>query len=90
MNETTMIKTNLLEKALNAAIVLHKQLLTDANYAGYDGTKDDFDRLYDEVFVICRDELPDEADCEQVVDTFHGYQLEQMEGQREIGWYLYR
>jgi hypothetical protein len=88
MNETAMIKTNLLNKALEASFVLHKQLLTDANYAGYDGTKDDFDRLYDEVFVICRDELPDEADIDQVVETFHDYQLEQMEGVREIGWYL--
>jgi hypothetical protein len=88
MSEATMIKTNLLNKALEASFVLHKQLLTDANYAGYDGTKDDFDRLYDEVFVICRDELPDEADIDYVVETFHDYQLEQMEGHREIGWYL--
>jgi hypothetical protein len=83
-----MIKNDLLSKALEATIVLHGQMLTDCNYAGYDGTKDDFDNLYAEVYIICRDELPDEADIEQVVETFHDYQLEQMEGHREIGWYL--
>jgi hypothetical protein len=83
-----MMKNDLLSKALGATIVLHGQMLNDCNYAGYDGTKDDFDNLYAEVYIICRDELPDEADIEQVVETFHDYQLEQMEGVREIGWYL--
>jgi hypothetical protein len=76
------------QKALEACFVLHQQLLTEACYAGYDGTKDDFDVLYAEVYIICRDELPDEADVNQVVETFHDYQLETMDGQREIGWYL--
>jgi hypothetical protein len=83
-----MMKNDLLTKALEACFVLHKQLLTDCCYAGYDGTKDDFDTLYAEVYIICRDELPDEADIDQVVETFHDYQLEQMNGDREIGWYL--
>ena len=76
------------QKALAASFLLHNQLLDDCNYAGYEGTKEDFDRLYDEVFVICRDELPDDADCEQVIETFYDYQLEQMDGVREVGWYL--
>jgi hypothetical protein len=76
------------QKALEACFVLHQQLLNESCYAGYDGTKDDFDVLYAEVYVICRDELPDEADVSEVVETFHDYQLETMEGQREIGWYL--
>ena len=76
------------QKALEACFVLHKQMLTDCCYAGYDGTKDDFDTLYAEVLVICRDELPDEAEIDQVVETFHDYQLETMDGVREIGWYL--
>ena len=83
-----MMKTDLLSKALEATIELHKSMLTDCCYAGYDGTKDDFDNLYAEVYIICRDELPDEADIDYVVETFHDYQLEQMEGVREIGWYL--
>jgi hypothetical protein len=76
------------QKALEACLVLHKELLTDACYAGYDGTKDDFDTLYAEVYAICRDEVPDGADIDQVVETFHEYQLEQMNGEREVGWYL--
>ena len=76
------------QKALEACFVLHKQMLTDCAYDGYDGDKDAFDRLYDEVLVICRDELPDDADVDYVVETFHDYQLEQMDGVREIGWYL--
>lgn len=76
------------QKALEACFVLHKQMLNDCCYAGYDGDKVAFDTLYAEVYVICRDELPDDADVDQVVDTFHDYQLEQMNGDREIGWYL--
>jgi hypothetical protein len=82
------MKINLLNKALTATIQLHGELLGEACYAGYDGTKDDFDTLYAEVYVICRDELPDDADVEYVCETFHDYQLEQMNGDREIGWYL--
>lgn len=85
MNETTMTFS---QKALEACFVLHKQMLTDCCYAGYEGNKENFDNLYREVFIICRDELPDEADIDQVIETFHDYQLEQMNGDREIGWYL--
>lgn len=76
------------QKALAASFLLHDQLLDDCNYAGYEGTKEDFDRLYAEVFVICRDELPDDANVDYVIETFHDYQLEQMDGIREVGWYL--
>ena len=85
-----MMKNDLMfsQKALEASFVLHKQLLTDSCYDGYDGGKDAFDNLYNEVLVICRDELPDDADIDYVVETFHDYQLEQANGYREIGWYL--
>lgn len=76
------------QKALEACFALHKQLLTDDAAWGYDGTKDDFDRLFAEVYIIARDEVPDEADIEQVIETFWDYQMEQMNGVREIGWYL--
>lgn len=82
------MKNNLLNKALTATIQLHGELLGESCYAGYDGTKDDFDTLYAEVYVICRDELPDDATVEYVCETFHDYQLEQMDGVRGIGWYL--
>jgi len=83
MNEMTFS-----QKALEASFVLHKQLLTDCCYAGYDGDKVTFDTLYAEVYAICSDELPNEADIDQVIETFHEYQLEQMNGEREVGWYL--
>ena len=76
------------QKALQVSFVLHEQLLTDCNYQGYDGDKDAFDNLYEEVYAIARYELPDDADIEQIATTFHEYQLEQMNGDREIGWYL--
>ena len=77
------------QKALASAFVLHKQLLNDCNYEGYDGDKIAFDRLYDEVLVICVQEVPDDADIEMITETFHDYKLEQMNGEREIDWYLY-
>ena len=83
-----MNKVTFYQKALAACFQLHKELLEDCAYAGYDGDKQAFDRLYEEVFVICRDELPADADVQEVVDTFHDYQLEQMDGVREIGWHL--
>lgn len=75
--------------ALQAAIQLHAELLADEGFAGYDGTKDAFDSLYRELFVIARDEVSLEIDpVNQVVDTFYDYQLEITEGQREVDWYL--
>jgi hypothetical protein len=83
-----MKKTDLSRKALAASFQLHKELLNDCCYAGYDGDKEAFDNLYNEVYVICRDELPDDADVEYVCETFHDYQFEQMNGDREIGWWM--
>jgi hypothetical protein len=83
-----MNQTQLQQKALAASIQLHGELLHEACYAGYDGDKKAFDTLYAEVLVICRDELPDDATVEYVCETFHDYALEQMDGVREIGWYL--
>jgi hypothetical protein len=78
----------LAQLALQASFALNDQLLNDCCYAGYEGDKESFDRLYDEVYVICRDELPDDADVDQVVEMFHDYQLEIMDGLREVDWYL--
>jgi hypothetical protein len=75
--------------ALTATCQLHDELLADDGFAGYDGTKGAFDRLYSELFVIARDEVSLEVDpVDQVVETFYQYQLEIGEGQREIDWYL--
>ena len=77
------------QNALAASFVLHGELLTDCNYDGYEGDKVAFDRLYDEVLVICVQELPDDADIEQIAETFHEYKLEQMMGDRDMDWYLF-
>jgi hypothetical protein len=83
-----MKKTDLSRKALAASFQLHKELLNDCCYAGYDGDKEAFDNLYNEVYVICRDELPDNATVKYVCETFHDYQFEQMTGDREFSWWM--
>jgi hypothetical protein len=75
--------------ALKATCLLHTELLDDQGFAGYDGTKEAFDRLYSELFVIARDEVSLEVEAvSQVIDTFFDYQLEIRRGQREVDWYL--
>lgn len=75
--------------ALTAACQLHTELLQDEGFAGYDGTKEQFDILYRELFVIARDEVSLEvAPVEQVVETFYDYQTEIAEGVRDYDWYL--
>ena len=76
------------DKALRAAFQLHDELTTTDAAWGYNATKKDFDRVYAECFAIAKDELPDTADIQEVCDTFWDYQLEQMNGVREIGWWL--
>lgn len=77
--------------ALTATCRLHGELLADENFAGYDGTKDAFDRLYSELFVIARDEVSLEIEpVEMVVETFYVFQFEIGEGDREVDWYLWR
>lgn len=75
--------------ALTATCQLHPELLADEGFAGYDGTKAQFDALYRELFVIARDEVSLEIDpVDQVISTFFDYQFEITEGQREVDWYL--
>jgi hypothetical protein len=75
--------------ALTAACELHGELLADQGFAGYDGTKEQFDNLYQELFVIARDEVSLEVEAvSQVMDTFFEYQMEISEGQRAFDWYL--
>lgn len=74
--------------ALTAACQMHGEILGDESMAGYDGTKAAFDSLYKELFVIARDEVSLEIDAvDQVISTFFDYQLEIVEGQREVDWY---
>lgn len=75
--------------ALQAAIQLHADLLHDEGFAGYDGTKAQFDALYRELFVIARDEVSLEVEpVNQVIETFYDYQQEIVWGERDVEWYL--
>jgi hypothetical protein len=74
--------------ALTAACQLHSVLVSDQNFAGYDGTKAAFDSLYSELFVIARDEVSLEVEpVEQVVETWYQYQAEISEGERDFDWF---
>ena len=74
--------------ALNAAIALHPQLLESDDFCGYDGTKQQFDRLYQELFIIARDEVSLEVDpIWQVTNTFFDYQVEISAGDRAFDWF---
>ena len=74
--------------ALAAACRLHTELLNDDGFSGYDGTLHQFDLLYDELFVIARDEVSLEVDpIEQVVETWYEYQMEIVGGLRDCWWF---
>jgi hypothetical protein len=85
-----MTNKNKTEKlALEACFVLHTELQKSDTFCGYEGTKEDFDYLFQEVYVIARDEVSLEVEpVEQIVDTFYQYQLEIVAGDRQIAWYL--
>ena len=75
--------------ALTAAIQMHAKLLNDDGLMGYDGTKDAFDALYYELFVIARDEVSLEVEpIDQVTETWYDYQYEIMQGHRAPCWFL--
>jgi hypothetical protein len=75
--------------ALSAAIRLHTELLQSEGFLGYEGTKAQFDALYQELSVIALDEVSLEIEpLEQVIETFYQYQFEIAEGERSVDWYL--
>jgi hypothetical protein len=74
--------------ALTAATVLHSLLPNMDGYDGYDGTKECFDRLYQELYIIARDEVSLEIDpVDQVTETFFDYQVEISAGDRSFDWF---
>lgn len=74
--------------ALTAACQMHGDLLNDNGFLGYDGTKHSFDSLYNELFVIARDEVSLEVEpVEQVIETWYEYQAEISNGERDPFWY---
>ena len=75
--------------ALTACFQLHGELLNDEFFAGYEGTKEQFDELYKGVYKIVSEELPNGAEVDQVIETFYAYEDEIAKGLRELDWYLY-
>ena len=74
--------------ALSCAVNLHQVLPTMDGFDGYDGTKAAFDRLFQELFIIARDEVSLEIEpINQVTDTFFEYQMEISAGDRSFDWY---
>jgi len=74
--------------ALTAACQLHADILHDPGFAGYDGTKEQFDNLYRELFAIARDEVSLEIEpLQQVIETWWDYQVEVSAGERNFDWF---
>ena len=75
---------------LTTACRLHGELLADEGFAGYDGSKDQFDRLYAELLVIARNEIhPDLLDEENLVETFYSFQAAIAAGDADADWFEY-
>ena len=77
--------------ALKATIQIHQEIENDPGFAGYEGTKEDFDNLYRPLFAIANEEVS--AECPdylgQIIETFYQYECEIAAGERDIDWYLY-
>jgi hypothetical protein len=83
-----MKNVQLLQKTLSATILIHQKYLDWPYWCGYDADKEAFDNLYREVYAIVHEELPDDADLEQIVNLFDQYQLEITNGERDVCWFL--
>ena len=83
-----MKNVQLLQKTLSATILVHQQYLDCFSRCGYGADKEAFNSLYREVYAIVHEELPDDADLEQIVNLFDQYQLEITNGEREEDWFL--
>jgi len=82
-------ETSLQNLALSASFRLHSEILGDEAFLGYEGTKDQFDDLYNELYVIARDEVSLEVDpIDQIIETWYDYQNEICDGVRDVTWYL--
>jgi hypothetical protein len=81
--------TSLQNLALSASFRLHSAILGDEFFLGYEGTKEQFDDLYEELYVIARDEISlGVYPVDQIIDVWFTYQNEICVGDREPQWYL--
>lgn len=77
------------QQALKACFALNNDLLSSDAAWGYSGSKEDFDRLFKEVYAIVWMEGIDPGSLDEVCDAFWDIQLEVMNGDRAVDWYLY-
>ena len=75
--------------ALEVCFKLHGELLKDEFFAGYEGSKEQFDDLYTQIFRIIETELPAHSDADLIIETFYQYETEIAQGLRECDWHLY-
>ena len=84
--QNTITSENL---ALEVCFKLHGELLKDEFFAGYEGSKEQFDDLYTQIFRIIETELPAHSDTDLIIETFYQYEDEIAQGLRECDWHLY-
>jgi hypothetical protein len=77
--------------ALKVTFSLHNDLLEDEGFAGYEGTKEQFDDLYEEVLTIITKVLGNDGnypDENQIVEAYWEIQTEIVKGIRQVDWFL--
>jgi len=72
--------------AIQAAAALNADLLTSNSAWGYNGTVEDFARLLQECHAIVKETFMPTLDT--VLDAYWDVQMEVMNGERNINWYL--
>jgi len=72
--------------ALKAAYDLHQDLLNDDAAWGYSGSIEDFHRLTQECLAIVKETFMPTLGT--VLDAYWNVQLEVMNGERAVDWYL--
>lgn len=74
---------------LAAAFAVHEAIKDDDGFAGYDCSKEQFDRLYAEVAAVIEELVPlDLQDIENIVYTWFAVQESIAQGEVEVDWYL--
>ena len=87
MNHLHWQQIRVQQMALEAAFQLNKELLSDENFQGYEGSLEQFQLLCEECVYIIEHEMPLFGPTQQVVDMFYENQTEVEEGTRYVGYF---
>jgi hypothetical protein len=74
--------------ALEAAFQLNKELLSDQNFQGYEGSLEQFQLLCAECLYIIENEMRVVGVTQWTVDKFYENQNEMAEGGRHLGYFM--